>query len=52
MDKISTNSAPNKRAFYTSIVILAGMFFVFGFVSWLNAILIPYFKISCELTHF
>src|SRR5215470_5102626 len=23
----------------------------FGFVSWVNAILIPYFKIACELTH-
>jgi glucose/galactose transporter len=28
------------------------LFFVFGFVSWVNAILIPYFKIACELTHF
>jgi glucose/galactose transporter len=34
-----------------SIAILAFMFFIFGFVSWINAILIPYFKISCELTH-
>ena len=25
---------------------------IFGFVSWVNAILIPYFRISCELTHF
>ena len=28
------------------------MYFVFGFVSWVNAILIPYFKIVCELTNF
>ena len=28
------------------------MFFIFGFVSWVNSILIPYFRISCELTHF
>ncbi|MBK8883423.1 MAG: sugar MFS transporter [Bacteroidales bacterium] len=27
-------------------------FFIFGFVTWLNGILIPYLKISCELTHF
>jgi len=34
-------------------MILAFMYFVFGFVSWINAILIPYFKITCELeTHF
>ena len=31
------------------MVILAFMYFVFGFVSWVNAILIPYFKIVCEL---
>ncbi|SKB73892.1 glucose/galactose transporter [Parapedobacter luteus] len=35
-----------------SITIIAGMFFIFGFLSWINAILIPYFKIACELTHF
>lgn len=34
------------------MVILAFMFFIFGFVSWVNSILIPYFRISCELTHF
>ena len=28
------------------------LFFIFGFVSWVNAILIPYFKIACELNHF
>lgn len=28
------------------------MYFVFGLVSWVNAILIPYFKIALELTHF
>ena len=32
-----------------SILIIAGLFFIFGFVSWVNAILIPYFKIACEL---
>jgi len=34
-----------------SISIIGLMFFIFGFVSWVNAILIPYFKIACELTH-
>ena len=28
------------------------LFFIFGFVTWLNGILIPYLKISCELNHF
>ena len=35
-----------------SLAIIAGLFFIFGFVSWANAILIPYFKIGCELSHF
>ena len=34
------------------MVILAFMYFVFGFVSWVNSILIPYFKIVCELNEF
>ena len=35
-----------------SILIIALLFFIFGFVSWVNAILIPYFKIAFTLTHF
>ncbi len=41
-----------KSSFYVSLAILAGMFFIFGLVSWVNAILIPYFRVACELTHF
>jgi glucose/galactose transporter len=42
----------SKRDTTISIVIIALLFFIFGFVSWINAILIPYFKIACELTNF
>lgn len=42
----------NRKAFYISMGILAVMYFVFGLVSWVNAILIPYFRIALELTHF
>lgn len=35
-----------------SIGLIGVLFFVFGFVTWVNAILIPYFKIACELTNF
>jgi glucose/galactose transporter len=41
-----------KRATRISIGIIGLMFFIFGFVSWVNSILIPYFKIACELTNF
>jgi glucose/galactose transporter len=33
-------------------MIIGMMFFVFGFATWINAMLIPYFKIACELSHF
>lgn len=33
------------------MLIIGSLFFIFGFVSWVNAILIPYFKIACELSH-
>lgn len=46
------NVAKSKKIFIISIIILAVMYFVFGLVSWVNAILIPYFKIALELTHF
>lgn len=42
----------DRRTTLISIGIIGTMFFVFGFVSWVNAILIPYFKIACELTNF
>ncbi|MCS6990465.1 MAG: sugar MFS transporter [Chitinophagales bacterium] len=33
------------------IVLLGGLFFLFGFVTWLNAALIPYLKLACELSN-
>lgn len=42
----------SKRHTIISILIIGLLFFIFGFVSWINAILIPYFKIACELTNF
>lgn len=34
------------------IFLIGILFFIFGFVTWLNGILIPYLKIACELTNF
>lgn len=34
------------------IVIIGALFFIFGFVTWLNSLLIPYLEIACELTIF
>lgn len=35
-----------------SIIIIGALFFIFGFVTWLNSLLIPYLEIACELTKF
>lgn len=45
------NSTSNK-GYVVPMMIIGALFFIFGFVTWLNGILIPYFKISCELTDF
>ena len=45
-------SSLSSRDNFISIFIIGILFFIFGFVSWVNAILIPYFKIACELTNF
>ncbi len=34
------------------IVIIGILFFVFGFVTWLGSVLIPYLRIACELNNF
>src|SRR5512133_855176 len=34
------------------MIVIAVLFFIFGFVTWLNGILIPYLKIACQLTNF
>ncbi len=42
----------SKRDSIVSMSIIGLLFFIFGFVTWINAILIPYFKIACELNNF
>jgi MFS transporter, FHS family, L-fucose permease len=34
------------------ILIIGALFFVFGFVTWLGSVLIPYLKIACQLSTF
>ena len=35
-----------------NIFIIGSLFFVFGFVTWLGSVLIPYLRIACELSSF
>jgi len=45
-------SIENRKNYILSISIIGLLFFIFGFVTWLNGILIPYLQIACELTNF
>lgn len=42
----------SKKTNLLPIFILGALFFIFGFVTWLNGTLIPYLKIACELDTF
>ncbi len=42
----------HKKDYLIPITIIGILFFIFGFVTWLNATLIPYLRIACELTAF
>jgi fucose permease len=42
----------DKRLTVCSMIILAFLFFIFGLVSWVNTILIPYFQLTCQLSNF
>jgi glucose/galactose transporter len=47
-----TNQTTTRQEQTGPIIIIGLLFFIFGFVTWLNATLIPYLKIACELTSF
>ncbi len=42
----------SRQANWITIGTIGIFFFIFGFITWLNGILIPYLKIACELNHF
>ncbi len=44
------NAGP--RSAGLAIVIIGALFFLFGFITWLNGPLIPFMRIACELTDF
>ena len=44
--------SPKQSSYILSIAIIGALFFIFGFVTWLNGILIPYLKIACELSNY
>lgn len=49
MNSIST-SIDKQKSSLIPIVIIGALFFVFGFVTWVNSTLIPYLQLACQLT--
>jgi glucose/galactose transporter len=49
---VTASAPPASSQQNRSIVIIGALFFIFGFVTWLNSVLIPYLRIACELTNF
>lgn len=53
MTSISTTQpATDAKSNFMPMVIIGVLFFIFGFVTWLNGSLIPFLKIICELNEF
>lgn len=40
-----------KKPFLHPVAIIGSLFFIFGFITWLNSVLIPYLRIACELNN-
>jgi fucose permease len=50
---MNQNSSLQKAKNYAFPIFIIGLlFFIFGFVTWLNGILIPFLRTACELTDF
>ncbi len=39
----------SSKNYFTSIAIIGVLFFIFGFITWLNGTLIPFLKLACDL---
>jgi glucose/galactose transporter len=48
----TTSDVISRKDYIFSITIIGLFFFIFGFVTWLNGILIPFLRTACELNDF
>jgi fucose permease len=48
----STSTALDRKNYIMSLSIIGALFFIFGFVTWLNGSLMPFLQTACELTPF
>ena len=42
-------SSTTQKSYVFPMIIIGALFFIFGFVTWLNGVLIPFLKQACEL---
>jgi len=42
----------DNKKYLMPMIIIGGLFFIYGFVTWLNSVLIPFLQQACELTDF
>jgi MFS transporter, FHS family, L-fucose permease len=42
----------SQKSYVLPMIIIGALFFIFGFVTWLNSVLIPFLQQACELTDF
>ena len=52
MTTSTSSNAISRKDYVFSISIIGLFFFIFGFVTWLNGILIPFLRTACELNDF
>jgi MFS transporter, FHS family, L-fucose permease len=52
MTTSNSSSSISKKDYIFSVSIIGLFFFIFGFVTWLNGILIPFLRTACELNDF
>ncbi len=48
----NTGHSPDYKKGINPLVIIALLFFIFGFITWLNGTLIPFLKIACSLSFY
>jgi fucose permease len=48
----TTSAATTRKNYIMSLSIIGALFFIFGFVTWLNGSLMPFLQTACELTPF
>lgn len=46
------NSATTAKSVTYPLLIIGMLFFIFGFITWLSSVLMPYLQLACELTVF